>query len=308
MKKTILSEKIAICSRSLSANKILRSEINLKYDNVKFNDEGKSLKGQLLIDFLKDCTHAITALEVIDESILSQLPKLRVISKYGVGLDMIDIDALKDHNVRLGWTGGVNRRSVSELVVSSTISLLRHVPAANNEVKNGLWRQHIGTELSNLTFGIIGCGNIGKDLVQLLRAFGVKILVNDILSFPEFYKENNITSLEIDDLLIKSDVVSLHLPLDSSTKNIIDKKRMNLMKPSAILINYARGGLIDESELLKMLIDKRLAGAALDVLVKEPPEDNRLINLINCIVTPHIGGSSEEAVLAMGRAAINGLD
>ena len=128
---------------------------------------------------------------------------------------------------------------------ATIISLLRHVPFANIEVKDGLWRQHIGKQLSDSTFGIIGCGNIGKDLVGLLGAFGSKILAYDILDFPEFYSNNNVTPTGIDTLLKNSDIVTLHLPLDNSTKNILDKDRLNLMQSSAILINYSRGGLLD---------------------------------------------------------------
>ncbi len=301
-------DKIVVTSRSFSKHKVLRQELLSKYSNVKFNDEGLKLTGGDLIEFLEGADKAITALEVIDDSVLLTLPKLKVISKYGVGIDMIDTDALKKHNVKLGWTGGVNRRSVSELVISSAISLLRHILVANNEVKNGIWRQHIGRQLSDLTVGIIGCGYVGKDLAKLLKVFGSNVLAYDILDFPEFYQENSVTPVDIDTLLMNSDVVTLHLPLDKSTENILNKEKMNLMKSSAILINHSRGGLLDELELKSMLINGRLAGAALDVFSQEPPEDQKLINLSNFLVTPHIGGSSEEAVLAMGRSAINGLD
>ena len=138
--------------------------------------------------------------------------------------------------------------------------------------------------------------------------FGSNVLAYDILDFPEFYQENSVTPVDIDTLLMNSDVVTLHLPLDDSTKNILNKERMSLMKPSAILINHSRGGLLDEFKLKSMLTNGQLAGAALDVFSQEPPEDQELINLSNFLVTPHIGGSSEEAVLAMGRSAIKNLD
>ena len=274
-------DKIVVTSRSFSKHKVLRQELLSKYSNVKFNDEGLKLTGGDLIEFLEGADKAITALEVIDDSVLLTLPKLKVISKYGVGIDMIDTDALKKHNVKLGWTGGVNRRSVSELVISSAISLLRHILVANNEVKNGIWRQHIGRQLSDLTVGIIGCGYVGKDLAKLLKVFGSNVLAYDILDFPEFYQENSVTPVDIDTLLMNSDVVTLHLPLDDSTKNILNKERMSLMKPSAILINHSRGGLLDEFKLKSMLTNGQLAGAALDVFSQEPPEDQELINLSN---------------------------
>jgi D-3-phosphoglycerate dehydrogenase len=299
--------KIAVTSRSFSRNRILRKELLQHYKNVTFNDEGLKLKGNSLIEFLRGHQKAIIALETIDNDLLKQLPELQVVSKYGVGLDMIDIQAMRKHNVELAWTGGVNRRSVSELVISFAISLLRHISASHREVLEGTWRQHVGGYLSGRTVGIIGCGYIGKDLVKLLQVFDCQILVNDIKNYDEFYKQYQIKSVDKEELLTKSDIVTLHVPLDDSTKNMLTRERLSLMKSDAILINAARGGLLDEGALKYMLMNDKLGGAALDVFAIEPPNDKELINLPNFIVTPHIGGSAEEAILAMGRAAIDGL-
>jgi D-3-phosphoglycerate dehydrogenase len=301
-------DKVAVCSRSFSRNPVLREELLQKYEHVKFNDEGLSLNGDSLIEFLSGCDKAITALERLDENVLSALPDLKVIGKYGVGLDMIDMQAMQKYGKELGWTGGVNRRSVSELVIAFAIALLRHVPAAQQEVLSGTWRQHIGGYLSGRTVGIIGCGFIGKDLVPLLQAFDCSILVNDIQDYSDFYKQHNITAVSIEELLEQSDIVTLHTPLDDSTRNILSAERLALMKPEAILINAARGGLVDEDALKEMLKTGKLAGAALDVFAIEPPQDQELLELPNFLVTPHIGGSAKEAILAMGRAAIAGLD
>jgi D-3-phosphoglycerate dehydrogenase len=300
--------KVAVCSRSFSKNTVLRYELLKRYKHVVFNDKGVKLDGDSLVKFLSGHDKAITALEKIDNTVLSKLPKLKVISKYGVGIDMIDMSAMQKHGVRLGWTGGVNRRSVSELVISFAIALLRHVPAAHREVLSGTWRQHIGGHLSGKTVGIIGCGFIGKDLVKLLKPFGCSILVNDIESYNEFYKEHDIKSVKKDELLINSDIVTLHTPLDDSTKNMLTAERLALMKPNAILINAARGGLVDEIALREMLINKKIAAAAFDVFTVEPPKDRKLLELSNFIVTPHIGGSAKESILAMGKSAIDGLE
>ena len=144
--------------------------------------------------------------------------------------------------------------------------------------------------------------------MKLLRPFSCKILVHDILNFEDFYQENDVIATELDELIKQSDVVTLHLPLDSSTKNIMDREKLDLLKSDAILINLARGGLIDETALKELLKKKKIAGSALDVFVTEPPTDNDLIELENVLVTPHIGGSTEEAILAMGMAAIDGLE
>ena len=305
MKKDI---SVAVASRSFSNHPVLRKELLDRYPCVTFNDEGKSLSGQDLIDFLKGHEKVITALEVLNESVFSALPDLKVVGKYGVGLDMIDLDAMARHNVLLGWTGGVNKRSVSELVVSSAISLLHRIPFANSEVKSGKWYQIKGQQLTGRTVGIIGCGHIGKDLVGLLKNFDCKILSYDILDFPEFYARNQIISTNLEDLLQRSEIITLHLPYDESTHYILDARHLEMIRPGAILMNLARGKLIDEKKLKNMLKSGQIGGLAIDVFGHEPPEDMELINLPNVLATPHIAGSTEEAILEMGRAAILGLD
>ena len=299
---------IAVASRSFSKHPVLRAELLARYSNVKFNDEGLSLNGESLIEFARGCRKIITALERIDETILSALPELEVISKYGVGTDMLDKAALIRHGIRLGWTGGVNKRSVAELAIAFMISVLRQIPQGNLDVRTGKWINRRGKQLSDSVVGIIGCGHIGKDLTRLLRAFGSKVLAHDILDFPEFYREYDVEPLDLETLLQRADVVTLHVPLDHTTRNILNAERLAMMKPGAVLINTARGGLVDEAALKQLLKDGHLAGAAFDVFATEPPEDLELLQLPNFLATPHIGGSSEEAVLAMGRAAIRGLD
>ncbi len=302
------STPVAVASRSFSKHPVLRRELSEKYSNVTFNDFGKSLSGQDLIDFLKGHEKAVTALERLDENLFASLPELKVIGKYGVGLDMIDFQAMERHGVKLGWTGGVNKRSVSELVVSSAIALMHRVPEANQEVRSGKWRQIKGRLLTEKTVGVVGCGFVGKDVAVLLKAFGCKVLAHDILDFPDFYAEHGVTSLPLEELLKQSDVVTIHLPLDESTRGMFSAERLKLMKQGAFLLNLARGGIVDELKLKEMLMDGRLGGAAFDVFAQEPPQDFEFLNLPNIIATPHIGGSSEEAILAMGRAAIAGLD
>jgi D-3-phosphoglycerate dehydrogenase len=303
-----ITDRVAVCSRSFSKNTVLRAELLANYAQVTFNEAGLQLVGDSLVEFLSGHDKAITALEMIDDYVLSRLPELQVIGKYGVGLDMIDLNAMRRYGKRLGWTGGVNRRSVSEMVISFAIAMLRHIPAAQREVLSGTWRQHVGGLLSGRTVGIIGCGFIGKDLVELLQPWNCTLLANDILDFPDFYARYSVTPVGLKELLQRSDVVTLHVPLDESTRNMLSATRLALMKPSAILINAARGGLVDEANLKAMLVTKRLAAAAFDVFAVEPPQDQELLALPNFLVSPHIGGSAEEATLAMGRAAISGLN
>lgn len=300
--------RVAVASRSFSRHPVLRRELLERYADVTFNDAGLSLAGDALVGFLAGHDKAITALERLDESVLARLPDLQVVGKYGVGLDMIDLAAMSRLGKRLGWTGGVNKRSVSELVISAAIALLRHVPQGNAMVRDGGWKQLMGRQLSQRVVGIVGCGHIGKDLSGLLTAFGCRVLAHDVKDFPDFYAATGVEPVDLDTLLATADVVTLHLPFDASTKNILNAERLARMRPDAILINMARGGLVDEAALKAMLMDGRLAGAAFDVFAAEPPTDRDLLRLPNMLALPHIGGSAEEAVLAMGRAAIAGLD
>ncbi len=302
------TDRIAVCSRSFSKNPVLRAELLERYRHIRFNDEGLQLKGESLVEFLRGCEKAITALEVIDASVLEHLPDLKVISKYGVGIDMIDLRAMRAYGKRLGWTGGVNRRSVSELVIAFAIAMLRHVPRAHQEVVTGTWRQHVGGYLSGRIVGVVGCGHVGKDLIPLLRAFGCRVLAHDILDFSAFYAQHEVQPVSLDALLESADIVTLHVPLDDTTRNILSRERLARMKHSAILINAARGGLVDELALKSMLTQGTLAAAAFDVFATEPPQDSELLALPNFLATPHIGGSAAEAILAMGRAAIEGLE
>ena len=229
-------------------------------------------------------------------------------SKYGVGLDSLDLAAMERHGVALGWTPGVNRRSVAELVVAFAICLLHRVPQAGEEMRRGQWRQVVGRQLTDRTIGVVGCGHVGKEVCRLMRAFACRLLAYDIVDYRDFYANVGVEAVGLDMLLQASDVVTLHVPLDDSTRNIMSRARIAAMKQDAVLINTARGGLIDEAALAEALAEERLAGAAFDVFATEPPDSVELLNSRSFMATPHIGGSTEEAILAMGRSAIAGLD
>lgn len=301
-------DRVAVCSRSFSRHPVLRQELLQRYRHVTFNDEGLNLEGKELIAFIQGHNKAITALETINEAVLAGLPELEIISKYGVGLDMIDLDALKKHGKRLSWSAGVNRLSAAELALAFAIVTLRKVVMGNREILAGKWRQLTGGLLSGRTVGIIGCGHIGQELVRLLQPFSCKILINDIRNRSEICCQYGLHALEKDELICQSDIISLHVPLDESTRNMISKEKLALMKPSAILMNLARGGLVDEIALKEALQQGKIAGAAFDVFTQEPPSDRELLEHPNFLATPHLGGSADEAILAMGRAAIQGLE
>lgn len=277
-----------------------------RYSDVRFNDEGLSLSGDELVRFLTGRRRAITALERIDDGVLSALPDLEVISKVGVGIDMLDLDAMRRHGVRLGWARGTNARSVAELVIALTLAILRHIPDLNSAVRAGSWEQRKGALLSERTVGIVGYGAVGREVAKIAVGFDCPILVHDIVAHADL--PGQVQQVPFEELLARSDVVTLHLGLSEATRGIIDAAALAQMQDRAILINTARGELIEESALCAALLAGSLAGAGLDVFSTEPPTNSPLLELSNVVVTPHIAGSSEEAILAMGRAAISGLE
>ncbi|QWE31054.1 phosphoglycerate dehydrogenase [Polynucleobacter sp. Adler-ghost] len=303
-----LESHVAVCSRSFSRDSYLRGILSEKYRNIKFNDSGEALADRDLALFLRGHDKAIIALEKIDINLLSQLPELKVISKYGVGLDMIDFPAMVEKKISLGWFAGVNKTSVAEMVIGMVIHALRNTNDAMSLVKNGGWRQIIGRELSGATIGIVGCGHVGHELIRLLTPFKCNILIHDILDKSQMERDYGVKAVSLEELLMMSDVVSIHVPLDSSTRYMFGMNQLALMQKGAILINFARGGIVDEKALQFCLENQRIKMAIFDVFDCEPPQNNALLSLANFIATPHIGGSSINAIRNMGIAAINGLD
>jgi D-3-phosphoglycerate dehydrogenase len=273
-----------------------------------FNDVGPTvLSGHALVDFLRGYSHAITGLDVLDADVFRSLPDLRVVSKYGVGLDMIDLDAARRHGVSIRWTPGVNRQAVAELTICFMIALCRSVVPLARDLASGEWRHSGGRQISSSTVGIVGCGHVGQQVARICRSFGATVIAHDIRDYDDFYRESGVVPMTLEMLLARSDIVTLHVPLDASTRNMIDERSLAMMKPGAFLINTARGGVVDEEALKRALLQQRLGGAAFDVFAIEPPVDRELLLLPTFIGTPHIGGGTREAVLAMGRAAIEGI-
>lgn len=299
---------IGITTVAFSKNEILVNRIkSLGFKNVYTNEELKRFTKDELIKFLSKCDVAIIGLDKIDEEILSLTPKLKVLSKYGVGLDNINFDVCKKYNIKVLHTQGVNKRSVSELTLGCILSLLRYIYVSSNLLKKNIWEKNGGVQLTNKTVGIIGVGNIGKDLVQLLQVFNCKILVNDIIEQKDYYEKYNLIETSKENIYKNADIITIHTPLNDSTKYIINKKSLSIMKPNAIVINTARGGIINQEDLKWALKNNIIAGAAIDAYEIEPPDDLEFLNLPNLINTPHIGGNAIEAVEAMGESAIENI-
>ena len=298
--------KVAVTSPSFSSNSILRSELEEYFPNVKYNLTKKNLEYQKVAEFIADSDALILGLEKVDATIFNQCKKLIVISKYGVGLNNIVLsDAIKA-NIAIKFEPGINKRSVAELVIAQMISINRNIFNSMRSVKSGEWIKDGGFEISGKRVGIIGFGNVGMELARLLKPFGVDIYANDILDFACETSEYNVKRSGIEKILTLCEIISLHVPYSEKTHHLIGATQFNLMKEGSIIINTSRGGIVDEVALLSAVKDKKIR-AALDVFEVEPQLGTALINHPNVYPTPHIGGNSNESVLAMGRAAIKNL-
>jgi phosphoglycerate dehydrogenase-like enzyme len=296
-----------VSSRSFSRNEELKNEMRRLFSDIRFNDEGRVLAGLELIKFFEGAEGAIVGLEKMTDEVLAKLPQLKVISKYGVGLDNLDLDAMKKRGIELGWTGGVNARSVSELALVFAMGLFRNVFTAGRKLNQGKWEGTGGVMLTGKTVGVIGCGFVGQDFSRLVKAFNCQILVHDIVDKSAFCREIGAKQVPKEMLLRLSDVVSLHVPYDKTTHHLIGTAEIELMKSTSILINTSRGNVVDERALCEALKTRRIRGAAADVFATEPPGDCELTRFDNFAGTPHTGGNSVEAIQAMGRAAIENL-
>ena len=299
--------KIAVTSISFGKSSVLREELLRVFPNSIFNENGQQLSGKNLVEFIRSADAAIVGTEAIDESILEHTPELKIVSKYGVGLDNIDQESLKRRNISLGWTGGINRGSVSELTLCFMLGLCRNVFGSGFKLKKAEWDKNGGHQLSGKTVGIIGCGHIGSDVVRRLSPFNCKILVRDIVNKSDFCRGQGASIANSDEVIEGSDIISLHVPLTELTLQMVNKSFLQKMKSTAFLINTCRGEVVDQAALKNALNQRIIAGAALDVFVEEPPTDIEFLSLSNLMATPHIGGNTEEAVEAMGRSAIGHL-
>ena len=295
----------AVSAASFCKNHVLIQELRAIYPEAKLNESGRVLQNEELIQFLTGFEAAIVGTEQITDAILAALPDLKFIAKYGVGLDNLDQRALENRGIGLGWTGGVNCRSVSEMALAFMIGLCRNLFVTSQKLHHGEWDKRGGVQLSGKTVGIIGCGHVGSDLLELLQPFRCNILICDILDKSDLCLRTGARQVEQRELLALSDLVTLHVPLTDVTRNMVDADFLAQMQSHAFLINTSRGAVVKEEDLEMALQSGTLAGAALDVFQIEPPTNASFLALPNLICTPHIGGNSMEAVLAMGRSAIS---
>jgi len=239
----------------------------------------------------------------VTRKVIENAPNLKVIGRAGVGLDNIDLDAAKERSIEVVNSPGASSRSVAELAMALMFNVTRKIAFADRKMREGVWakKQCMGFELEGKTLGIVGFGRIGYNIAKIAKAMGMNLLLYD--PYPNFERAKEVGGkfVELEELLKESDVVTLHVPLLDSTYHLINEERLKLMKPTAILINAARGPIIDTNALVKALREGWIAGAGLDVFEEEPlPAGHELTKLDNVVLTPHIGASTVEAQMRAG--------
>lgn len=238
----------------------------------------------------------------VDAALLAHAPRLRVIGRAGVGVDNIDIEAATRSGLVVMNTPGANAVAVAELTLGLMIAMSRKIPAANASMHAGRWEKKSlqGTELRGKTLGIIGLGRIGLEVARRARAFGMEVLGYDPFVAPVIARENEVALVSIDEIFKLSDFLTLHVGLTAQTEGLINQQSIAIMKPGVRIVNCARGELIVEAALAEALASGKVAGAALDVFHQEPLQDSPFFALDTCLLSPHIGGATDEAQEAIG--------
>lgn len=299
--------KIAVSAKSFCKNDLLRSELLSQFPNSVFLESEKNLNQSNLKKLYQNASGIIIGTEILDEKLLSQFPDLKMISKYGVGIDNVDLKVLNQLGIAFGYTPGVNSLCVAELTLGLMLGLAHNIFSKGIPLKSGYWDKNGGIQLSAKKVGIIGCGNIGYKLLQLLQPFNCQILVNDLENRQSLINPFNARQTSKEEIFKTCQFITLHTPLTEQTFHLINTKTLNQMNQNCYLINTARGRLIDQPALKEALLNNIIAGAALDVFELEPPHDLEFLGLPQLMTTPHIGGNAIEAQLSMGRSAIDHL-
>jgi len=300
--------RIAVTSPSFSRHPLLRDELLARFPGARLRDDEERLDGDRLRTYLAGCDGAVIGLETVNAALLDTLPNLRIVAKYGVGLDNIDQAACAACDVAVGWTPGINAQSVAELTLCFMLGLMHNTFFTSTQLRAGQWVKRGGKQLSGKTVGVIGVGHTGQALIRLLSPFGCRVLANDIADRNAFCAATGVIATTKERIFSEADILSLHVPLTPDTHHLINASTLSRMRPGTFIINTARGPVVDEEALKSALEGGHIGGAALDVFAEEPPRDRALIEHPRLVATPHIGGNADEAILAMGRSAIEHLE
>jgi D-3-phosphoglycerate dehydrogenase len=274
---------------------------------ITYNPVGRPLAEEELVPLLEDCDGYIAGLDFVTARVVESCHKLKVISRYGAGVDRVDIDAASEHGIAVCNTPGVNADAVADLAFGLILSVARRIPALDRLTKEGKWTRTTGVELYGKTLGILGLGAIGRAVAKRAAGFSMRVLAFDPYMDEAYARTNGIEAATFADAVKNSDVLSLHLPLNDETRHVINGEVMRGMKQGAIIINAARGGLIDEHAACDLLKSGHLGGLGLDAYEEEPPTKSLLFEMDNVVATPHTGAHTREATANMAFMAVSNL-
>ncbi len=273
---------------------------------VRLNPHGRRLARAETAELLEGVVGLVAGTETLDREILTAATGLRAIARCGVGVDNLDHEAAAERGIAIRSTPEAPAEAVAELTMAGMLALLRHLPGANRAMRQGEWHKPMGRLLRGRVIGLVGLGRVGKRLVELLTPFACSILATDPVPDEWFAERHGIRFVELDRLLAKAEIVSLHLAPPVGGETLLDAERLAKLRPEAILINTARGGLVDEAALHDLLAAGKLAGAFLDVFADEP-YDGALRDLPQVLLTPHIGSYAVETRVRMEMEAVERL-
>jgi D-3-phosphoglycerate dehydrogenase / 2-oxoglutarate reductase len=287
-------------------NPKLKLNLENRVGSVIYNTTGKPLSSAQLAELLPNVHGFIAGLDTIDRNALQAADSLKIIARYGVGVDRVDLKATRDKGIIVSNTPGANAASVAELALGMILMLARQIPTAQKLLQEGEWPRMPGVTLKDKVIGIIGLGAIGKQLAKRLSAFESNLIAYDPYPDINFSKQYHIDLISLDALISKSDFISLHVPVLPETREMVNDAFITKMKKGSYLINTSRGEIVDEPALLKGLESGRIHGAALDAFKTEPPNrDNPLLSHTRVICTPHLGAQTDGSTNTMGEMALN---
>ena len=302
---------IYVAARSFSKTESLKARLIAAVDSkmvLGFEDPDTPLNHQDVISRASDCSILVLGRDRIDDLVLRKLPRLRHLVKYGVGLDNVDVSALRNRGIEFHWRRGVNSSQVAELTMGLALGIVRNISQSARLMRKGIWRKNGGTDLLGAKVCIVGCGSVGEKVARFFGCFGSLVSVVDIVDKSAFCYANGFDQVSLNIGLEKSDIVSLHVPLTSATKSLVGINELKLIGKSGYLINTSRGEVLEVSELKKALNMGLLAGVGLDVYEEEPFLDQELLSHPRVLCTPHIGGGSRGARRAMGDSVIRFIE
>lgn len=300
--------KILVTSKSFAKNnqKLIETLEAAGIDLVR--PEEFNISHDEIEELIADCDGLICGIDLIDKPIIDAGKKLKFIHMNGTGVDHIDVDHATKKGIYVGNCPGANAGAVAEYNLALLLAEARGLVKYSNSLRAGEWKRSPGIELSNKTIGVIGIGYIGKRFVELLSGFNMRVLVYDIEIDQEWVREQGVEVVEdLTNLFAESDFISLHVPLLGSTTHLINEKAISLMKDNVIIVNTARGGLIDNQALIKAIKEKRILGAALDAFDTEPIDPNSPLLDLDITLSPHVAASSIETGISVGEMVVENV-